>query len=80
MYAVSPVEKVDGKSKNSAIDNADNEPRPWVDDYLGRNKSVVAKNIKTDKLSESELKELLDHESNDKNRNKVINEINKRLK
>lgn len=51
-----------------------------LDDYLGRNQSVVKKNLLEDKFSEHQLKELLKLEEADKRRPLIIKTIKERLK
>ena len=50
------------------------------EDYLGRNQSVVKKNIGEDNLSERQLRNLLELEGKDKKRPIIINTILQKLK
>ncbi len=50
-----------------------------LDDYLGRNQSVVKKNLLEDPFSKHQLKELLKLEEADKRRPLIINTIKARL-
>ena len=78
MYAVSPVEKVAGAAPVSkSLEKEDSEI--MSEDYLNRPPMVVKKNIETDKLSKSALKNLLKDEKADKNRKVVVDAIEKRL-
>ncbi len=51
-----------------------------LDDYLGRNQSVVKKNLFEDNFNKNQLKELLKLEESDKKRPLVINAIKQNLK
>ncbi len=91
MYSIPHVEKVreviepvkpgvtEEKSEES-IDKPESSMNDLLDDYLGRNQSVVKKNVSEDRLSKIQLKELLKLEKADKNRPLVINAIEERLK
>lgn len=61
-----------GKKEGSISDDI-------LDDYLGRNQSVVKKNLSEDKLSKNQLKTLLKFEEKGKNRPLVLNAIKERL-
>lgn len=50
-----------------------------LDDYLGRNTSVVVKNIQTDKLNKQQLKKILGLEKSGKNRRQVVKALEKRI-
>ena len=74
-------ERVIAKEKSEeAIDKPKSSMNDLLDDYLGRNQSVVNKNVSEDKLSKIQLIELLRLEKADKNRPLVINAIKERLK
>ena len=78
---VEPVKPgVTAEKSEEAVDKPESSMNDLLDDYLGRNQSVVKKNISEDKLSETQLKELLKLEKADKNRPLVINAIEERLK
>lgn len=78
MYSVPPVEKVEGKGKKSEPEKESSKD-VMLDDYLGRNTSVVKKNIEEDELSRKQLRNLLELEKSDKKRKSVIKAIHKRL-
>lgn len=85
MYVEPHVEKVEEVSdvvvpKVNIVQPANKPEGNMLDDYLGRNQSVVKKNILKDNLSEYQLKELLKLEKFDKNRPLVIESIIKKLK
>lgn len=84
MYKESPVEKIEGKKttekSKAVVEKPDNKAGSILDDYLGRNKNVVKKNILEDKLSKKQLEELFEIESSDKNRKVVLASIKFRLK
>ena len=87
MYAVSPVEEVSGKGKKSEPEKEkESEPEEkssnnvMLEDYLGRNTSVVKKNVEEDNLSNDQLKELLKLEKSDKNRSPIVKALKKKLK
>ena len=81
MYAVSPVEEVEGKEKPKveALKEAPkSEVNPMLDDYLGRNTLVVLNNIHKDKLDKKTIEELIKLETSEKNRAKVIKALQKK--
>ena len=84
MYKIPQVEKVketpleEGK-KIEEVEEKKSSLGGILEDYLGRNQSVVKKNVLSDKLSKDQLKELLKLEENDKKRPLVINAIKQRL-
>jgi len=88
-YDTPHVKKVEGVSKKPSgkkvedrklETSAKKSPEdPMLDDYLGRNTSVVKKNIEEDKLSRDQLANLLELEKIDKKREIVIKSIEKRL-
>ena len=82
MYLESPVEEI-GKSKVveklKVVPKQIKKKSSILNDYLGRNNSVVKKNILEDDLTKSQLEELLEIEKSDKNRDVVIRAINMRL-
>ncbi len=86
MYEIPHVEKVDEKAVAEKKSEKDSEEKKSsvtddiLEDYLGRNQSVVKKNISEDKLNTRQLKELLKLEESDKKRPLVINAIKQRLK
>ncbi len=85
MYDVPHVEKVDENAVANEKSNKGSEEKESaldgiLEDYLGRNQGVVKKNISEDKLSKSQLNELLKLEEADKRRPLVINAIKQRLK
>ena len=78
---IEPVKPAVTEEKSEeAVDKPESSMNDLLDDYLGRNQSVVKKNVSEDKLSETQLKELLKLEKADKNRPLVINAIEERLK
>ncbi len=88
MYAVPHVEKVDEslveKEKTEKVSEEKSEIKESyseniLEDYLGRNQSVVKKNILEDNLNKNRLKELLRLEESDKKRPLVINAIKQEL-
>ena len=89
MYSIPHVEKVREvvepvkpgvtAEKSEEANKPESSMNDLLDDYLGRNQSVVKKNVSEDKLSETQLKELLKLEKADKNRPLVINAIEQRL-
>lgn len=82
MFKVSPVEEVSGKESKpepKKVEEAKEESNPMLEDYLGRNESVVVKNIKKDKLSKKVLEGLLTLEEAVKKRKAVISAIKKKL-
>ena len=95
MYKESPVEKVDKSSKKKvkkepiaeepmAKESSDAESSDssdaMHDDYLNRNAKVVIKNLKKDSLDGKILEGLLEMEKENKNRRKVIDEIEDQMK
>lgn len=96
MYKIPQVEKVEEVEKKVPNGNKPlEEPKKKVDknldekkdslnnileDYLGRNQSVVKKNILEDNLNENQLKELLKIEESEKRRPLVISTLKQRLK
>jgi len=86
MYEVPHVEKVyekdvvEEKPEEDSEVIVENVVDDLLEDYLGRNQSVVRKNVSEDRLSTNRLKELLKIEKSDKNRPLVINAIQQRLK
>ncbi len=84
MYKVPHVEKVEEKDvakdkPEKLSEKKENSLDSILDDYLGRNQSVVKKNISEDKLNKHQLNELLKLEEADKKRPLVINAIKQRL-
>ena len=85
MYAVPHVEEVSGNSTVNVEGPKAEEPKveepnnSILEDYLARGSNVVKKNVAEDKLSESQLRELLKLEKSNKNRPAIIFAINKRL-
>ena len=82
MYVVSPVELVEGKPSNKQVPQfieKQSTVSPMLEDYLARNESVVMKNVKTDKLSNTEMKNLLLLEKSGKNRKHIVSALKKRL-
>ena len=78
---IEPVKPgVTEEKSEETTDKPENSMNDLLDDYLGRNQSVVKKNVSEDKLSNTQLKELLKLEKADKNRPLVINAIEQRLK
>lgn len=87
MYNEPHVEKVvEGSSKkDSAAPKSDESSSQGkasniLEDYLGRNQSVVKKNIEEDNLSKHQLQEMLKIEQSDKKRPLVLNIIKEKLK
>ncbi len=87
MYKFAPVEKVDEESENSSEDKSDLDETsgeqssdPMLDDYLSRNANVVKKNVEEDDLSQEKLEELFELEKSNKNREQVVEAIEKKLK
>ncbi len=88
-YAVPQVEEFKDEPasiKEEVVEEPKEEPKEeekkldvLLDDYLGRNQSVVKKNVLGYKLSKQQLKGLLELEQSDKKRPLVIEAINKRL-
>ena len=77
---VEPVKPGATEEKSEEVTKPKSSMNDLLDDYLGRNQSVVRKNVSEDKLNENQLKELLKLEKADKNRPLVINAIEERLK
>ena len=81
MYSVPPVEKVpeDATGQDS---KSEPEKKPsknvMLEDYLGRNTSVVKKNVEGDDLSQEEVKGLLKLEKSGKNRAIVIEALERK--
>jgi len=84
VYKIPQVEKVkeaplEEEEKVEEVEKKESLLGSILEDYLGRNQSVVKKNVLSDKLSKDQLKELLKLEENDKKRPLVINAIKQRL-
>ena len=83
MYGVPHVEEVKDEPTVKVEEVKKEEPSTnggsILEDYLGRNSSVVKNNILKDELTEEQLKELLKLEKSDKNRFAIIKAIEKRL-
>ena len=90
-YKIPQVEKISEDATGQDSDSGPEEKKESVpeeksskdvmlDDYLGRNTSVVKKNIEEDDLSQKQLENLLDLEKSDKKRESVVEAIEKRLK
>lgn len=85
MYKIPQVEKVDekvlAKEKSKKVEKKQESSFDNIlEDYLGRNQSVVKKNLSEDKLSKHQLEELLRLEESDKKRPLIISAIKKILK
>jgi len=85
-YGVPHVEKVNDESIEKVeevnevkVEEPTTSGSSILEDYLGRNSSVVKNNILKDELSDNQLKELLKLEKSDKNRYVVVKAIEKRL-
>ena len=75
-----PVEKPTIKEEPEKVpEEKEKKLDVLLEDYLGRNQSVVKKNVLGDKLSKQQLDGLLSLESSDKKRPLVIEAIQKRL-
>lgn len=88
MYKISPVEEVEGNEPEAEHKGEVVEEEPKKDksedgsilkDYLARGNKVVIKNIEKDKLSKEQVSQLLKFEKSDKNRESVLEAIEKRL-
>lgn len=79
MYDKSPVEKVGKDSENSEQKGSEGDGDVMLDDYLGRNKAVVKKNVEEDNLSKDQMEKLLELEKSDKNRQDVVKALEKKL-
>lgn len=81
MYKNSPVEEVGKDSEDSESKESDKSDSndSMLEDYLGRNKSVVKKNVEKDDLSKDQMEKLLKLEKSDKNREDVVKALEKRL-
>jgi hypothetical protein len=71
-------EDVEEESKE-IIEEKEKSLSDILEDYLGRNQSVIKKNLSEDRLSKNQLKELLKLEQKNKRRPLVINAIKQRL-
>lgn len=78
-YLVPPVEKV-GSSSDETSEDKPKTLDVMSEDYLGRNTSVVKKNIEEDDLSQEQLEGLLELEKSNKKRAPVVKAIETRLK
>ncbi len=86
-YSVPQVEEIaedtTGQDSNSEPEEKEkSEPETedvMIDDYLGRNTSVVKKNVEEDNLSQKQLGSLLELEKSDKKRRVIIRAIEKKL-
>ncbi len=80
MYKYPPVGKFDnGKVVKKESKKKESSYNNILEDYLGRNQSVVKKNVSKDKLSKNQLEELLKLEEFDKRRPLVMNAIKQKL-
>ena len=80
MYLESPVElKTTAVKETVKSEPKEEKPYDMIDDYLGRSQNVVKKNIVSDKLSNEQLKMLLESEKDNRNRQSVIKLLNIQL-
>ena len=81
VFAVPHVEKI---SEDATGQDSESEPEKkpskdvMLEDYLGRNTSVVKKNVEGDDLSQEEVKGLLKLEKSGKNRAIVIEALERK--
>jgi len=83
MYAVSPVIECSGAEEEpkKVVEEKEKPSKrsSMLDDYLGRNKYVVVKNIKEDEINIGDLKKLSELEKSGKKRKDVLKAIKRRL-
>ena len=81
-YLVPHVEKIKEQTKKQIInkEKPKDSSNDILEDYLGRNQSVVRKNVIEDNLNKNQLEQLLIIEMSDKRRPLIINSIKQRLR
>jgi len=71
--------KEEPKDSVKESEDSSKEIPNWIDDYLSRNSFVVANSLNRDKHERKSLKAMLEYERANKNRNKIVELLNKKL-